>query len=56
MAKNTKTVKKRVVKIEAQGKAFIKASFNVNCSTTYRRKIIKSCISYFYFSFICAFN
>ena len=28
MAKNTKTVKKRVVKIEAQGKAFIKASFN----------------------------
>ena len=28
MAKNTKVVKKRVVKIEAVGKAFIKASFN----------------------------
>ncbi|MCQ2313564.1 MAG: 30S ribosomal protein S11 [Bacteroidales bacterium] len=28
MAKNTKTVKKRVVKIEAAGKAFINASFN----------------------------
>lgn len=28
MAKNTKVVKKRVVKIEASGKAFIKASFN----------------------------
>ena len=28
MAKNTKVVKKRVVKIEALGKAFIKASFN----------------------------
>lgn len=28
MAKNTKAVKKRVVKIEATGKAFIKASFN----------------------------
>ena len=28
MAKNTKVVKKRVVKIEAAGKAFIKASFN----------------------------
>ena len=28
MAKNTKSVKKRVVKIEATGKAFIKASFN----------------------------
>jgi small subunit ribosomal protein S11 len=28
MAKTTRTVKKRVVKIEATGKAFIKASFN----------------------------
>ena len=28
MAKNTNVVKKRVVKIEAVGKAFIKASFN----------------------------
>ena len=28
MAKNTKAVKQRVVKIEATGKAFIKASFN----------------------------
>ena len=28
MAKNTKVVKKRVVKIEAVGKAFINASFN----------------------------
>lgn len=28
MAKNTKTVKKRVVRIEAAGKAFINASFN----------------------------
>ena len=28
MAKNTKVVKKRVVKIEAVGKAFFKASFN----------------------------
>lgn len=28
MAKTTKVVKKRVVKVEATGKAFIKASFN----------------------------
>ncbi len=28
MAKNTKSTKKRVVRIEAQGKAFIYASFN----------------------------
>lgn len=28
MAKNTKVVKKRVVKVEATGKAFIRASFN----------------------------
>ena len=28
MAKNTKSVKKRVVKIEATGMAFVKASFN----------------------------
>ena len=35
MAKNTKVVKKRVVKIEAVGKAFIKASFNnINISLT----------------------
>jgi small subunit ribosomal protein S11 len=28
MAKNTKTVKKKVVRIDAMGKAFISASFN----------------------------
>ena len=28
MAKNTKTIKKKVVRIDAMGKAFISASFN----------------------------